>query len=171
MVSEWAETVHSLSLKGCEIVNNIEKKVWDLSDEAVESEGCFIYLVEYVKEGKDRILRILIDAEEGVNINQCENISRKVSDILDEADPIPDSYVLEVSSAGLERRIVLPWHFEGYTGEMINVGLYAPECGSKKHVGILKEYIEKKSLTLEVDGEDRVFDLKNISSVNLYFEF
>ena len=120
-------------------MNDIEKKVWNLSDEAVEEEGCFIYLVEYVKEGKDRVLRIYIDAEEGVNINQCENISRKVSDILDEVDPIPDSYVLEVSSAGLERRIVLPWHFEGYTGEKVCVGLYAPQYGGKKHIGILKE--------------------------------
>ena len=152
-------------------MNNIEKKVWDLSEESVESEGCFLYLVEYVKEGKDRVLRLLIDAEEGVNINQCENISRKVSDILDQADPIPDSYVLEVSSAGLERKIVLPWHFEGYNGETVNVGLYSPMYGSKKHTGILKDYVEKQSLTLEIDGEDVVFELKNVSSVNLHFEF
>ena len=152
-------------------MNDIEKKVWDLSEDAVEAEGCFIYLVEYVKEGKDRVLRLLIDAVEGVNINQCENISRKVSDILDEVDPIPDSYTLEVSSAGLERRIVLPWHFEGYTGEMIDVGLYAPAFGSKKHTGILKNYIEKQTLTIETDGEEKVFELKNVSSVNLHFEF
>lgn len=152
-------------------MNDIEKKVWELSEEAVESEGCFIYLVEFVKEGRDRILRLLIDAEEGVNINQCENISRKVSDLLDEADPIQESYTLEVSSAGLERRIVLPWHFEGYTGEMIDVGLYSPAFGSKKHTGVLKEYIEKKTLTIESDGETKVFDLKNVCSVNLHFEF
>ena len=85
-------------------MNDIEKKVWALCEDAVESEGCFVYLVEYVKEGKDRVLRILIDSEDGVDINQCENISRKVSDILDEADPIPDSYMLEISSAGLERK-------------------------------------------------------------------
>ena len=152
-------------------MNNIEKKVWQLSEDAVEAEGCFLYLVEYVKEGRDRILRLLIDAVDGVNINQCENISRAVSDLLDEADPIPESYTLEVSSAGLERRIVLPWHFEGYTGEMVDVGLYAPVKGSKKHTGILKEYIEKKTLTLEVNGEDLILDLKDISSVNLHFEF
>ena len=152
-------------------MNNIEKNVWQLSEAAVEAEGCFLYLVEFVKEGRDRILRLLIDAIDGVNINQCENISRAVSDLLDEADPIPESYTLEVSSAGLERRIVLPWHFEGYTGEMVDVGLYAPVNGSKKHTGILKEYIEKKNLTLEVNGEDLVLDLKDISSVNLHFEF
>ena len=152
-------------------MNNIEKNVWQLSESAVEAEGCFLYLVEFVKEGRDRILRLLIDAIDGVNINQCENISRAVSDLLDEADPIPESYTLEVSSAGLERRIVLPWHFEGYTGEMVDVGLYAPVNGSKKHTGILKEYIEKKNLTLEVNGEDLVLDLKDISSVNLHFEF
>ena len=142
-----------------------------MSDDAVESEGCFIYLVEYVKEGKDRILRLLIDAEDGVNINQCENISRKVSDILDEADPISDSYVLEVSSAGLERKIVLPWHFEGYNGACVDVGLYASVDKKKKFTGILKDYIEKHTVTIEVDGEDITFDLKNVSSVNLHFEF
>ena len=152
-------------------MNDIEKKVWDISEEAVESEGCFVYLVEYVKEGKDRILRILIDSEDGVDINQCENISRKVSDILDEVDPIADSYMLEVSSAGLERKIVLPWHFEGYNGEMVDVGLYAAIDGSKKFTGILKDYVEKKSLTIEVDGNDIVFDLKDVSSVNLHFDF
>ena len=152
-------------------MNEIEKKVWDLSEEAVEAENCFIYLVEYVKEGKDRVLRILIDCEDGVDINQCENISRTVSDILDEADPIPDSYMLEVSSAGLERKIVLPWHFEGYNGELVDVGLYAAIGGSKKYTGILKYYVEKKTLTLEVDGEEIEFDLKDISSVNLHFDF
>lgn len=152
-------------------MNDIEKKVWDLSEDAVEAEGCFVYLVEYVKEGKDRVLRILIDSEEGVDINQCENISRKISDRLDEADPIADSYMLEVSSAGLERKIVLPWHFEGYNGEMVDVGLYAAIGGSKKHTGILKDYIEKKSLTIEVDGKNIVFDLKDVSSVNLHFDF
>ena len=152
-------------------MNDIETKIWELSEDAVEFEGCFLYLVEYVKEGKDRVLRILIDSEEGVDINQCENISRKVSDLLDEIDPIPDSYTLEVSSAGLERKLVLPWHFEGYNGEYIDVGLYAPLNGQKKFTGILKDYVEKKTLTLEVDREDIVFDLKNISSVNLHFEF
>ncbi len=152
-------------------MNDIEKKVWDLCDDAVETEGCFIYLIEYVKEGKDRVLRLLIDSEEGIDIIKCENVSRKVSDILDDVDPIPDSYVLEVSSAGLERKIVLPWHFEGYNGEMVDVGLYAQVDGKKKFTGILKDYVEKETLTIEVDGEEITFELKNVSTVNLHFEF
>lgn len=152
-------------------MNDIEKKVWDLCDDAVEMEGCFIYLIEYVKEGKDRVLRLLIDSEEGIDIIKCENVSRKVSDILDDVDPIPDSYVLEVSSAGLERKIVLPWHFEGYNGEMVDVGLYAQVDGKKKFTGILKDYVEKETLTIEVDGEEITFELKNVSTVNLHFEF
>ena len=152
-------------------MNDIEKKVWDLSKDTVESEGCFLYLVEYVKEGKDRVLRLLVDSENGVDINQCENISRVVSDRLDEEDPIPDSYMLEVSSAGLERKLVLPWHFEMYNNEMVDIGLYAQVNGNKKFSGILKEYLEKKSITLEIDGEDIVFELKNVASVNLHFEF
>jgi len=152
-------------------VNNIEKQVWDLSVNAVENEGCILYMVEYVKEGRDRVLRLLIDAEGGVNINQCENISRAVGDLLDEADPIPDSYMLEVSSAGLERKLSLPWHFEMYIGKPIDVKLYAPLNKNKKFTGILKNYIDKESLTLEVDGEDLLIELKNVSSVNLHFEF
>lgn len=158
-------------LKGSDYLNSIEKKVWDLSSDAVESEGCQLYLVEYVKEGKDRVLRLLIDSENGVDINQCENISRKVSDILDDVDPIPESYMLEVSSSGLERKLVLPWHFEKYMDCPVDVGLYAAVDGYKKFCGILKDYVEKESITIDIDDEKYIFELKNVSSVNLHFEF
>lgn len=148
-------------------MNQIEKTVWDLCNDAVESEGCFLYLVEFVKEGKDKVLRLLIDSDEGIDIIQCENVSRKVSDLLDEADPIDESYTLEVSSSGLERKLVLPWHFQKYIGEVVDVGLYAAIDGKKKFVGVLNDYIDKKSITID----DYTFDLKNVSTVNLHFEF
>lgn len=148
-------------------MNQIEKTVWDLCNDAVESEGCYLYLVEFVKEGKDKVLRLLIDSDEGIDIIQCENVSRKVSDLLDEADPIDESYTLEVSSSGLERKLVLPWHFQKYIGEVVDVGLYAAIDGKKKFVGVLNDYTEKKSITID----DYTFDLKNVSTVNLHFEF
>ncbi len=151
-------------------MNEIEKTVWKLCENEVEKEGCFLYLVEFVKEGKDRVLRLLIDSENGIDITQCENVSRAVSDILDEADPISESYMLEVSSPGLERKLCLPWHFEMYTGSKISVRLFSAEEGAKKHVGVLKKY-DKENLVISVDDKDITLNNTNISAVNLYYEF
>ena len=99
-----------------------------------------VYDVEYVKEGSDYYLRCFIDKEGGVGISDCENISRALDPILDEADPIPDSYVFEVGSAGAERELKRPSDFEKYNGHEIEVKLYQPYEGKKSFVGTLDKY-------------------------------
>ncbi len=98
----------------------------------VQAHGCSLWDVEYVREGADWFLRLYIDKPGGVDINDCEAISRAVDPILDEKDPIPDSYSFEVCSAGLERVLKRPGDFEQFMGSMVLVRLYQPKDGKRK---------------------------------------
>ena len=98
----------------------------------VESHGCSLWDVEYVREGSERFLRLYIDKEGGVDITDCEAISRAVDPVLDEKDPIPESYHFEVCSAGLERALKRPSDFERFMGSAITVKLYRPRNGLKE---------------------------------------
>ena len=149
----------------------VTEQVAEFARPVVESYGCSLWDVEYVREGAERYLRLYIDKDGGVDIDDCEKIHRAVDPILDEKDPISESYMLEVSSSGLEKKLVLPWHFEKYMDCPVDVGLYAAVEGYKKFCGILKKYIEKESITIDIDDEEYTFELKNVSSVNLHFEF
>ena len=104
------------------------KKITELTAElaapAIAEQGCTLWDVEYVKEAGTWYLRILLDKEGGVDILDCEEISRKVSDLLDEADPIEGSYTLEVGSAGIDRALRKPEHFAAYVGSEVEVKLY-----------------------------------------------
>ena len=101
----------------------------------VEAAGCTLWDVEYVKEAGVWFLRLYIDKEGGVSIDDCEAVSRPVSDLLDEADPIEGSYTFEVSSAGADRALKKPEHFEKFRGEEVEVKLYRPREGRKEFVG------------------------------------
>jgi ribosome maturation factor RimP len=92
----------------------------------VEANGVELYDMEFVKEGGNRILRLFIDKEGGVDLNDCERVSRAVSTVLDEHDPIESSYRLQVGSPGIERRIVKPEHFRRYVGHRVTIKLFAP---------------------------------------------
>ena len=107
---------------------------------AVEAAGCTLWDVEYVKEAGVWFLRLYIDKEGGVSIDDCEAVSRPVSDLLDEADPIQGSYTFEVSSAGADRALKKPEHFEKFRGEAVEVKLYRPREGRKEFVGRLQNY-------------------------------
>lgn len=121
-------------------MSKITDKVFELAKPVVEEEGCSLWDVEYVREAGNWFLRIFIDKEGGVSINDCENISRKLDPMLDEADPIPDSYVFEVGSAGAERELKRPSDFEKFMGSEVEVRLYQPLNGSKVFVGSLSGY-------------------------------
>ena len=107
----------------------ITQTVAALAKPIVEARGCSLWDVEYVREGADYILRVAIDKEGGVDIDDCEAISRALDPILDEHDPIPDRYQFEVCSAGLERQLKRPSDFERYLGEPVLVKLYRPRDG------------------------------------------
>ncbi len=121
-------------------MSKITEKVEALAKPVIEEEGCELWAVEYVREAGSWYLRVFIDKDGGVGIEDCERISRRLDPILDEADPIPDSYVFEVGSAGAERELKRPSDFKRYIGSEVEVKLYQPYQGKKSIVGILEAY-------------------------------
>ena len=110
-------------------MSKITEKVFALAQPVVEEEGCSLWDVEYVREAGTWYRRVFIDKEGGVGIDDCERISRRLDPILDEEDPIPDSYVFEVGSAGAERELKRPSDFEQFMGSDVEVKLYQPVDG------------------------------------------
>ena len=121
-------------------MSKISDKVESLARPVVEEEGCKLWSVEYIKEAGTWYLRVYIDKDGGVGITDCEAISRKLDPILDEADPVPGSYVFEVGSAGAERELKRPSDFEQFIGSEVEVKLYQPHEGRKTLVGTLDGY-------------------------------
>ena len=121
-------------------MSKISDKVEALARPVVEEEDCKLWSVEYIKEAGTWYLRIFIDKDGGVGIADCEAISRRLDPILDEADPIPESYVFEVGSAGAERELKRPSDFEQFIGSDVEVKLYQSYEGRKTLVGTLEEY-------------------------------
>ena len=149
-------------------MNRIEKTVHDLALPVVEAQGLELWEVEYVTEGGQRYLRIYLDGSEGVDLDACEAVSRAMVPILDEADPVPDSYIFEVSSAGCERALKRPSDFERFLGSNVEVKLYSAADGAKQWVGKLLAY-EDGDVIIDAGGERR-FTSKQIASVRLRME-
>ena len=138
-----------------------------LAEPIAQEQGCTLWDVEYVKEAGTWFLRVYIDKEGGVSINDCEAVSRPLSDKLDEVDPIEGSYVLEVGSAGADRVLKKPEHFAAYIGSEVEVRFYRPQDGKKELVGVLADY-ENGNVTLEGDLH---FEKKDIAQVRLHVTF
>ena len=149
-------------------------KITDLTAElarpVVEACGCTLWDVEYIKEAGSWYLRLYIDKEDGVSINDCEAVSRGVDPLLDEADPIQDPYTFEVSSAGADRPLKKPEHFEAFMGAEVDVKFYKAVNGQKNCTGILAGYNDG-NVTLEMGGETVTFDKKEIAFVRLHVSF
>ncbi|MBQ6851546.1 MAG: ribosome maturation factor RimP [Oscillospiraceae bacterium] len=148
----------------------ITEQVAAFAQPVVESLGCSLWDVEYVREGSERYLRLYIDKDGGVDITDCENIHRAVDPILDEKDPIPDSYHFEVCSAGLERALKRPSDFERFMGSAVLVKLYRPRNGLKEIPGILRGY-EEGCVTVEAGKETITFTKSEVALVRLRVEF
>ena len=133
----------------------------------VEEEGCSLWDVEYVREAGSWFLRIFIDKDGGVGIDDCERISRRLDPILDEADPIPDSYVFEVGSAGAERQLKRPGDFDQFMGSEVEVRLYQPVNGCKVYVGALSGY-DNGRVTVTAGKNEVSFDKSQIALVKLH---
>lgn len=129
--------------------------------------GCGIWDVEYVREAGTWFLRVYLDKEGGVTIDDCEAVSRPLSDALDEADPIEGSYTLEVSSAGIDRVLRHPEHFTAFLGSEVEVRLYRPMEGRKDHVGLLRGY-DNGDVTVELPRGAVTFPKKDVAQVRLY---
>ena len=136
----------------------------------VEGFGCELWDVEYVREGSERFLRVFIDKEGGIDIDDCEKIHRALDPVLDEKDPISESYYFEVCSAGLERALKRPSDFERFMGSAITVKLYRPRNGLKELPCVLRGY-EDGRITVEAGKETITFEKSEVALVRLRVEF
>ncbi len=128
--------------------------------------GYILWGCEYHAQGKHSLLRIYIDKESGIGIEDCERVSRQVSAILDVEDPIRDHYSLEVSSPGIPRPIFYNWQYERYIGKNIRIKLYSPLMGKRVFIGTIASANENE-LVLEMDGTEQHFLFSTIAKANL----
>lgn len=153
--------------KGISIAERVEALVTPCITEL----GYRIWDVEYVKEGAEWYLRITLDSDDGIDIDDCEKVSRAINPIIDEADPIEDFYYLEVSSPGLERVLRKEEHFAASIGCEVEIRLFAPdEFKKKSYTGTLSAYSEE-DITLDIAGEPHKIAKDKISKVQTVFDF
>ncbi len=146
---------------------NTVNTVWEIAEPIAQSLGLEIWDVRFEKEGADWFLRIFIDKDGGVSIDDCVDMSHAIDKPLDEADPIEQSYCLEVSSPGLERDLKRDAHFEKSLGEKIMVKLIRPVDGQREFKGILESYDNGNFELLSEDGTKLMINKKETSYVKL----
>ena len=156
--------------KGMMFAMKVTDLVASYAKPVVEQFGCELWDVEYVREGSEYFLRLYLDKEGGVDINDCEAVSRAMDPILDEKDPIQGSYHFEVCSAGLERVLKRPSDFERFLGSAITVKLYRPRNGMKEIPCVLRGY-EDGRITVEAGKETITFEKSEVAQVRLRVEF
>ena len=151
---------------------NIAETVWDIAAPLADEFGYILWDVEYVREGADMILRITIDtdADGGITIDDCEKMHRAIDPLLDEADPIEDSYMLSVSSPGVERTLTKPFHFERMSGEDVMLKLYASVDGAKSVRGTLVG-LDGDDIVISVNGEEKRFPRKSVAKCETVFDW
>ena len=145
-----------------------------IAEPLAEEFGFFIWDVEYLREGSRWVLRITIDSEDGIDIEDCEKMHRAIDPLLDEADPIEEAYNLEISSPGIERDLKTDMQIMACEGWDVEVRLYAPIDGSKTFRGVLLGLTEEGSVAVKVgNGEDdvRIFDRQGIAKLQTVCDF
>ena len=143
-----------------------------LAAPVVEAAGCALWDVEYVREAGAWDLRRYLDKWGGVNIMDCETVSRQVSDLLDGADPMEGSYIFEVCSAGCERPLKRPRDFQRFLGSPVLVKLYQAQKGRKEFAGVLEGYDEATgAVTVTVGKETMTFSKEQVALCRLRVEF
>ena len=148
-----------------------EQKTEEILLPIVEEYGFELVDVEYVKEGGTWYLRTYIDKEGGISIDDCEKVSRRLSDILDEKDYIDDTYIMEVSSPGLGRPLKKEKDFKRSLGKEVDIRTYRMIDKQKEFTGILKDY-DKDTVTIELDDETlKTFEKGDIALIRLAFDF
>ena len=147
------------------LLAGVADKVFSLVQGTVEENGVSLWDVRFVKEGANWYLRIIIDSDAGISIDDCTNVSHAIDPVIDEADPIDKSYYLEVCSPGLERELVREEHYTKMVGEKIKVKLYKAIDGVKEFTGVLKNVGEE--IVIETEQGDKSFTLKEISKAHL----
>lgn len=153
-------------------MTRLEQQITEMLNDTVEAQGFELTGVEFVRAGKHSTLRVYIDSPNGVNVDNCADVSHQVSAILDVEDPISTEYYLEVSSPGADRRLFKEQHYLDSVGEKVAVKLNTPIEGRRKFTGLLKG-LEGDMVCIEVDGEEHRLMLSNIEKANIVpnFEF
>ena len=150
-------------------MSKITETVWQLAEPVTRENGVELWDVEFVKEAGTQYLRVYIDKPEGICVDDCEAVSRALDPILDEADPIPCSYVFEVASAGIDRELKRPSDFEKFMGSQVEIKLYQALNGRKVYVGELAGY-DQGNVTVLVNGKELELKKPMIAQVRLYVE-
>ena len=153
--------------KGASVAEVVTALAQPLADEL----GYVLWDVEYVREGADYYLRITIDSEAGITIDDCERFSRAIDPVLDEADPITDSYHLEVSSPGIERELKTPEHIAACLGETVEARLFAPLNGTRVHRGTLLGLDESGAVVIAVGEQKLAIPRASVSRLTTVYEF
>ncbi|MBQ3816913.1 MAG: ribosome maturation factor RimP [Clostridia bacterium] len=148
------------------LMANVAERVFSLIKATVEAEGVELWDVRFLKEGASWYLRVFIDKQDGISIDDCTNVSHAIDPVIDEADPIDKAYYLEVCSAGLERELVREEHFVKYIGKKIRIRLYKAKDSVKEFTGILKQYGDE--VVLETENGEITFEKQNISKANAF---
>ena len=154
--------------QGAKRQGSIAQKVWDIVLPTADELEYILWDVEFVKEGADYYLRITIDHPEGITIDDCERFHRAIDPVLDDADPITQAYILEVSSPGIERELRTDEHILHSLGSKVEIKLFAPKDGRRSFIGDLVDFADGK-VTVEVDSTSIIFDRAEISKITTVF--
>lgn len=149
---------------------SIEEKVQSLVENKILNLGYELYDIEYIKEGKDYFLRIFIDSQKGIDLNDCEKVNNEINDLLDEANYIKEQYFLEVSSPGIERILKKDKHLHQNIGKEVNIKLFKKdENGNKEYKGFLKKFDEE---TIIIEKESKIeINRKNIAQIKTVYNW
>lgn len=151
---------------------SIEERVEKLVEPKIVELGYELYDVQYAKEGKDYFLRIFIDKESGIDLDDCEKVSDGINDLLDEADYIKEQYFLEVSSPGIERLLRKDKHLTNSIGKEITINLFKPLEGKKEYDGILNEFDDEFIELVSSENEEKLrIERKNISLMKIKYNW
>lgn len=151
-------------------MSKIEEQIEGLVSKTINDLGYSIYDVMYVKEGKDYYLRIFIDSEKGISLDDCEKVNDAISDMLDEANYIKEQYFLEISSSGIERHIRNDKQLELNLNERVSIKLFKPIDNKKELEGVLDSF-DSEEININIDNEKVSIPRKNISSMKRAFEW
>jgi ribosome maturation factor RimP len=146
------------------------KQLQAIIEPAVTALGYELVGIEYISQGKHSVLRVYIDQEEGITVDDCAAVSHQVSAVLDVEDPIKGVYTLEVSSPGLDRPLFSEAHYERYLGNMAEIRLRSPVDGRRKFKGRLQA-VRDGQVEIEVDGERHTLALDNVEKAHLVHEW
>ena len=150
---------------------NVSEIVRSIAEPLADELGCWVWDVEFVKEGTRKILRITIDAEEGIDIQLCEKFHRAIDPLLDEADPIEEAYYLEISSPGIERELRTQTHIDACEGWDVELKLYAPIDGVKVFRGVLLASGENGEIRISAGEKTLEFDRASVAKISTCFDF